>query len=178
MVAMSAMLITPARTGARPRVGLAAAVGAFLLLAGCAAIPMLESPKATVAAVRLDALTGVEARFAVLVDLVNPNDRAIAVDAIDAELTIEAIAVGSARLVGAVQLPPRGETTATLEVRTSWAHALRAFATGARRTRGEANAYAGLRYAVTGSAALDGGRTIPFSRSGEFSVSAGASPRP
>jgi LEA14-like dessication related protein len=131
-----------------------------------------------VAAVRLDALTGAEARFAVLVDLVNPNARAIAVHAIDAELTIESIAVGSARLADAVRLPPRGEATAILEVRTSWANALRALATGARRTRGEPNANAGLRYAVTGSAALEGGRTIPFSRSGEFSVSAGASPRP
>ena len=101
------------------------------------AVPSLEAPKATVSAVRLDRLTATEARFAVLVDLVNPNDREIAVDTIEADLAIESIAIGTARLAAPLRLPARGEATATLDVRAAWAEALRAFAAGARRTRGE-----------------------------------------
>ena len=69
----------------RGRVRIAATLGA-VLLAGCTAVPQLAAPKATVVAVRLDRVTATEARFAVLVDLANPNDREIAVDAIEAEI--------------------------------------------------------------------------------------------
>jgi LEA14-like dessication related protein len=172
------MSCTSASTSDRlRRAGLAAAAGAAMFLAACTAVPSLQAPKASVAAVRLDRLTGIEARFAVLVDLVNPNDREIAVDAIEADLTIESIAVGTARLASPLRLPALGEATATLDVRAAWAEALRAFATGARRTRVEGGT-AALRYAVTGFATLAGGGTIPFSRTGEFVVPAGTTPRP
>ena len=152
-------------------------VGA-VLLAGCSAVPQLAAPKATVAAVRLDRVTGTEARFAVLVDLVNPNDREIAVDAIEADLSIESIAVGKTRLASPLRLPAHGTAQATLEVRATWAEALRAVATAARRARTEGSATTGMRYAVAGQATLTGGGTIPFSRSGEFALPAGAPPRP
>jgi LEA14-like dessication related protein len=172
------MSCTSASTSDRlRRVGLSAAAGAALLLAACTAVPSLQAPKATVAAVRFDRLTGIEARFAVLVDLVNPNDREIAIDTIEADLSIESIPVGTARLATPLRLPAQGEATATLDVRAAWAEALRAFATGARRTRIEGGTPA-LRYAVTGFATLTGGGTIPFSRPGQFVVPAAPTPRP
>ena len=159
------------------RASVVAAASAALFLSACSAVPSLQAPKATVAAVRFDRVTGIEARFAVLVDLVNPNDREIAIDSIEADLTIESVAVGTARLASPLRLPALGEATATLDVRAAWAEALRAFATGARRTRGEGGTPA-LRYAVSGFATLAGGGTIPFSRAGEFVVPAGTTPRP
>jgi LEA14-like dessication related protein len=148
-----------------------------MLAAACTAVPNLQAPKATVAAVRFDGLAGIEARFAVIVEVVNPNDREIAIEAIEADLTIESIPVGVARLATPLRLPALGRATGTLEVRAAWTEALRAFAAGARRIRGEGGT-PGLRYAVTGVATLTGGGTIPFSRTGEFNVPAGTTPRP
>jgi Late embryogenesis abundant protein len=137
-----------------------------ILLAGCAAVPRIDAPRIAVVGVRFDGFDGMEARFALLVDLTNAGERELAVDAIAANLTIETVDVGTARLGAPVRVPPRGETPAVLEVRAAWAAALRAAALAARHAR-ETGA-SGARYAVTGTATLPGGGTVPFSRSGEF----------
>ncbi len=49
-----------------------------------------------------------------MVKLANPNDREIAVDAVDAELRLEDMAVGTAALAAPVRVPPRGEVTASV----------------------------------------------------------------
>ena len=55
--------------------------------------------------VRVDRMTNADAQFTVVLNLVNPNEQAIAVDAIDAELRIEDIAIGTAHLAEPVRLP-------------------------------------------------------------------------
>lgn len=145
-------------------------VVAATLLAACATTPRLEAPKVSVDRVRIDRMTNTDAQFTVVLNLVNPNARAIAVEAIDADLRIEDIAIGTAHLSEPVRLPAHGDATASLSVRTGWAATLRAAAEIARRAE-SGNAPATIRYAVSGVATLDAGRTIPFSRAGEFAWS-------
>ncbi len=158
------MSCTSASTSSRRQA--LAALAAGLLLAGCAAMPRLDAPKVTVTGVRFDGFDGMEGRFAVLIDLANTGERELAVNAITANLTVETVDVGMARLAEPVRVPPGGDTPAVLEVRAAWAAVLRAAALAARRAR-ETGA-SGVRYAVTGTVTLPGGGTVPFSRSGEF----------
>jgi len=147
-----------------------------LALAACSSMPRLESPKVAVDRVRIDRMTGTDAQFTVFVNLANPNDREIAVDAIDADVRIEDIAVGTAHLALPLRLPARGEASAALSAHAEWSAALRAAGEIARRAETRSGAAATVRYAVSGVATLDGGRTIPFSRSGEFAWSRGNAP--
>jgi hypothetical protein len=78
-----------------------------------------------------------------------------------------------------VRLPARGETTASLAAHADLAASLRATAEIARRLAELApDARPGVRYAVSGVATLDGGSSVPFSRSGEFSLALGAPDAP
>ena len=141
---------------------------ASLAVAACTTMARLESPKVTVERVRIDRMTAADTQFTVVVGLLNPNDREIAVDAIDADLRIEDIAVGTAHLAAPVRLPAGGEALAELGTRAGWAAALRAAGEAARRAEAQRGAQPTVRYAVSGTVTLDGGRTIPFSRAGEF----------
>jgi LEA14-like dessication related protein len=139
-----------------------------LLLGGCTTIPRLAAPQVAVSAVRVDRMSAGQAEFTIMLALVNRNDVAVAVDAIDAEVTIENVAVGTAQLAQPVQLPARGEATAAITARGGLAPALRAAAEVARRAQAEGGTLSGVRYRVTGTAVVDGGRIIPFARSGEI----------
>lgn len=140
----------------------------LLAVAACATVPRLEAPKVSVERVRIDRMTAADAQFTVVVGLLNPNEREIAVDAIDADLRIEDIAVGTAHLAVPVRLPAGGAATAELVTTAGWAAALRAAGEVARRAEMQRPTAPTVRYAVSGTATLDGGRTIPFSRAGEF----------
>ena len=139
-------------------------------LVSCATAPRLVSPRVTVNAVQVGRFTASEANFTVALDLANPNDRDIDVDAIDAALTIEDVPVGDATLAAPLKLPALGATSATLKARAGLGAVLRIGAEIARRVdaqRGTGGTVP-VRYAVSGTAVLAGGLTIPFSRQGEF----------
>jgi len=142
----------------------------MLVLGACATLPRLEPPKVVAAELRIDRLTGVDAQFTVTLTLANPNDRDINVNAIDAAVRVEDVAVGTAQLVAPIRLAARGEAPVPLTVRAGLADALRAAAAVARRA--EAGGPATARYAVTGTAVLDGGLSLPFTRSGEIALPA------
>lgn len=144
---------------------------ALLAVAGCASM-RLEAPRLAVARVEVDRLSPTDARFSVFVAVSNPNDRAIAVEAIDANLRIEDVVIGTAHLAEPVQLPPKGEVTARLLARGDLASSLRAAAQVASRAQVEGDAFAGIRYTVDGTAAIDGGSIYPFSRRGEIAWNA------
>ena len=141
-----------------------------LALGACATVPRLESPKVVGAELRIDRLTGVDAQFTVTLTLANPNDRDINVNAIDAAVSIEDVAVGTAQLVAPIRLAARGEAPVALTVRAGLADALRAASAVVRRA--EASGPSTARYVVAGTAVLDGGLTLPFSRSGEYPLPA------
>jgi LEA14-like dessication related protein len=154
----------------------AAVFACLAALAACAGAPRLEAPRVSVESVRVDRMTGAEAIFAVTLNLANPNARDIAVDAIDARLSIEDVPVGGATLKSPLRLPGNGEATATLQARAGLAAVLLVAAEIAQRAqeqRGAAQSTS-VRYAVAGTATLDGGLTIPFSRTGEIRIASPA----
>lgn len=146
------------------------ALFAALLLAACATTPRLEAPKVSVARVTIDRFSNASASFTVVLTLANPNDREIAVEAAAADLRLENVVVGNARLAAPVRLPPRGETTASLAARTDLPATLQAAAQMMRRLSAQPEAAPAVRYAVSGTATLEGGSVLPFSRSGEFAL--------
>ncbi len=99
-------------------------VGVAVLVA-CADAPRVAAPRIAVETVRLERITGTEATFEVMLNLSNPNAREIAVNAVDANLTIEDVPVGSATLVSPLRLPANGETTAAVQARAGISAVLR-----------------------------------------------------
>ena len=152
----------------------------FALLAGVAVLaacgdgPRLKPPRVAVESVRLERVTGTEATFVVTLNVANPNAREIAVDAIDASVTIEEVPVGIATLRSPLRLPANGEAIATLQARAGLSAVLRVGAEITLRTQEQRQSGGGqptlVRYAVTGTATLEGGLPIPFSRNGEFRI--------
>jgi len=156
----------------RPIVAIAGAA----VLAACADTPRLAPPRVAVESVRLERITGTEARFDVSLNLRNPNAREIAVEAIEANVTIDDVPVGSATLKSPLRLPANGDATAILQARAGLSAVLRVaaeFAQRAQEQKGTGEA-ARARYAVSGTAILEGGWSIPFSRTGEFRIGAAA----
>ncbi len=144
----------------------------LMLMAACGDSSRLAAPRVTVDSVRLDRVTGTDATFVVILNVSNPNAREIAVDAIDASVTIENVPVGTANLQSPLRLPANGDATATLQARAGISAVLRVGAEIGQRAQeqkgtGQATQ---VRYAVTGTATLEGGVPIPFSRSGEFRI--------
>jgi len=145
---------------------------AAALLASCAAGPRLVAPRVAVDSVRLDRIAGGEARFDVMLRLTNPNPRELAVEAIDASVTIDDVPVGTATLKEPLRLPANGDATATLQARAGLAAVLRLAADFAQRAQEQKQTGQPtlVRYSVSGNATIEGGYAIPFSRSGEFRV--------
>ena len=159
-------------TGAR-----AAIVAATLAVTACATFgPRLAAPTVTVNEVVLERLEGLEARFVAGVTLANPNPRELAVDALDATLSIEGEPVATAALAAPVTLPATGSADARVIARTGVDAILRAVAAAMRRlgTAGApSTASPSLRYTIEGTARMAGGLSAPFRRSGEL----GSQPR-
>jgi LEA14-like dessication related protein len=142
-----------------------AALVVVLGVAACASMARIEAPKISVTSVELARLDGPDAYFDVTVQLQNPNQREMAVDALDVSLAIEGERVAQAALTSPVRLPARGDATATLSARTGMDAVLRAAAAAMRR--GAALSTPTLRYMIEGEA-LIGTSHYPFSRSGEL----------
>jgi LEA14-like dessication related protein len=140
--------------------------------ASCAMLgPRIAPPTVTVNAVVLDRLEGLEARFVASVTLANPNPREVAVESLDATLSIEGESVATATLAAPVTLPASGSADTEVVARTGVDAILRAVGAAMRRL-GTANAPSSgspsLHYAIEGSARLGGGLRVPFRRTGEL----------
>ena len=148
-----------------------------VLLAACTTTGSLQPPTVTVSDVTIDYFTAADAKFTVQVKLANPNWREIAVDGMTAELRIENVPIGTANLAAPVRLPARGEATASVVAAADLVSSLRASAEIARRLSTDRQATPAVRYAVSGSARLEGGVVVPFSRAGEFKLAVTAPAR-
>ena len=149
------------------------AILACLALGACATTGRLEPPTVRITDITMDAFTSADAKFTLQVTLANPNFREVAVDALAAELRIENVPVGTARLAAPLRLPARGEATASIVASADLISSLRASAEIARRLDREKSAPPGVRYAVAGTVDLEGGIVVPFSRAGEFRLPVG-----
>ena len=139
-------------------------------MVACADAPRIAAPRVMVDSVRMERITATEATFQVTLNLVNPNAREIAVSAVDANLLIEGVPIGNATLVAPLRMPANGEATATLQARAGISAVLRVAAEMSQRAQEQKASGQGtrIRYAVSGTATLDGGVPVPFSRSGDF----------
>ncbi len=150
---------------------------AAVALAGCATTGPLEPPTITVTDVTIEYFTAPDSRFTVQIKVANPNFRELAVDGVSAELRLENLPVGTATLAAPLRVPPRGEVTASVVATADLIASLQASAAIARRLSQEKLPAPAVRYAVVGTVTLDGGRTIPFTRSGEFRLAVTAPTR-
>ena len=152
---------------------------AVLVVAACANFgPRVDPPKVNVVDVRLDRLEGADAWFVASVTLDNPNDREIAVEALDATLAIEGEVVATAGLTAPVTLPAKGTGSAEIAARTGVDAILRAVGNAMRRI-GSGTAPGNspsLHYALEGQAKLANGLQVPFRRTGELGTKPARSP--
>ena len=143
-----------------------------LVLSSCATFgPRVAPPTVTVNDVALESLDGLQARFVAGVTLANPNDREIAVDGLDATLSIEGEPVATANLVAPVTLPANGNADAQIVARTGMDAILRAVAATMRRLGTPGAPFTtspALHYVIEGNAHFAGGLRVPFRRSGEL----------
>jgi LEA14-like dessication related protein len=143
-------------------------VGAALLLCACAALgPRITPPGIAVLDVRLDRIEGTEAWFVATAELTNPNADPLAVDTLDATLSIEGEVVSTAALAAPARIPPGGSARADIVARTGVDAILRAVASAMRRPASGAGLSPNLHYVLEGSARLANGFSVPFRRSGE-----------
>jgi len=134
-------------------------------------------PTLTIDDVRLDRVESLNAVFVAGATLTNPNARELAVDALDATLTIEGEKVASAMLAAPVVLPANGQAHAEIVARTGIDAVLRAVASAMTRPSGSGTRPSpSLRYELAGEAKLASGLRVPFRRSGEVASQPRARP--
>ena len=144
---------------------------ALIVLAGCAALPPRSPPRVDVVGVQLDRVEGPDAFFTVVLRLANDGDADLVVRALTGRLAIEGENVAEATLASApVRIAAHGNARAELSSRTGMDQVLRAIAAAMRRgaTLTPPGARPTLRYAIEGTAVLDGGYRLPFAHSGEI----------
>jgi hypothetical protein len=114
--------------------------------------------------------------FGVTLQLANDGADDIVIDALQGVLAIEGEGVAQAALDSPpVRVPAHGSARARMLAHTGMDAMLRAVAAAMRRgaTLVAPGARPTLRYAIDGSATLDGGYRLPFSRSGELGEAPG-----
>jgi hypothetical protein len=142
-----------------------------VLLAACAGLQPGIPPRIDVVGVRLDRVVGPDAYFTVSVQLTNDSADDIVIDALQGALAIEGENVAQAALaVPNVRIPAHGTARAEMTSHTGMDAVLRAVAAAMRRgaTIVAPGAHPALRYSIDGSAVLNGGYRLPFSRKGEI----------
>jgi LEA14-like dessication related protein len=139
------------------------ALAALALAAGCAEVVTRPvPPRVTLDTVRVARVTGSEARFRLKLVVHNPNPYDLAVSAFDAQLAVEGTPLLTGALADPAVLVAKGDTPIEVEARASLSAVVGALD---RLTRERV-----VRYEVTGSATVQNGWRLPFSRTGELPV--------
>jgi LEA14-like dessication related protein len=158
-----------------PRVGLTTALGLALLAVACASVaPKIDAPQVSLEAVRVTRIVASKAEISVRLRLVNPNASELVVNELNYEITLDGRQAASGRTTRVDPLPPGGEGTVELGGRVDVA----AVATAMMALGSELP----VAYTLKGTAALQNGVSLSFSRKGEIAVSrfdpaAGSRPR-
>ncbi len=135
---------------------------AITLVAGAACAAAFVSPSITLERLRIERLSGRDANVAVTLSIENPNDREVALDAVEMNLELADMKIGTASLAAPVVLASHARTSATFRAAAS-PDALAA-AIAASLDRGQVD------YAVAGIAQVDGGM-VPFAQRGRKKLS-------
>ena len=140
-------------------------------LAACASLPPRNPPRVDVVGVALERVEGPQAFFGITLQLTNDGDSDIVIDALQGTLAIEGENVAQAALASPpVRIPAHGTARAEMVSHTGMDAVLRAVAAAMRRgaTILTPGARPALHYSINGSAVLNGGYRLPFSRTGEI----------
>jgi LEA14-like dessication related protein len=126
---MTAVIARPmaAVTVLRKTVWMAACMSAAL--SGCSALlPKLQPPQLSLNSIAFRSGSLQRQQFEVSVHVVNPNDRAVAIDQIEVHVQLNGAAFADGTSATAFTLPPSAATDISLEVTTEIANALVALA--------------------------------------------------
>jgi LEA14-like dessication related protein len=137
----------------------------LLLLGTAACAPKFERPNLTVAGIELQSGSFLQQNFLVKFHIQNPNDRALPVSGLHAELNVGGERIASGVSNRAFVVPPFGETDFDMNITANMALAVLKLA----------NTHAdSIDYEVTGAASLDLPfvRNLPFRQNGSFSLKA------
>jgi LEA14-like dessication related protein len=137
---------------------------AVAALTACAAMPGQDPLKVTLAGVEPLTGEGMEARFAVKLRVVNPNDGAVDFDGVALELFVRGMSLGSGVSDAKGTIPRFGETVLTVPVTVSAIAMLRQAMSFASGDRGK------VTYSVNGKLGGAGFGGMRFSTQGEFDL--------
>jgi LEA14-like dessication related protein len=134
----------------------------LLCVAGCT--PKFERPNLTVSSIELKGGNLLQQNFLVKFQVQNPNDRALPVSGLHAELNVAGQRIASGVSNRAFVVPPRGESEFDMTITANMALALLQLANQHADT---------IDYEVTGAASLDLPflHDLPFHQTGSFSLS-------
>ena len=152
-----------------------AALGAVLLAAACASVALkVDAPQVSLEAVRVTRIVDSKAEISVRLRLLNPNAAELVINELAYEITLDGRQAASGRTQRVDRLPPGGEGKVELSGRVDvGAVATAMMALGSQLP---------VQYTLTGTAAVQNGLSLSFSRKGEIAVSkfdpaAGSRPR-
>ncbi len=133
----------------------------LLLLGTAACAPKFERPNLTVVGIEMQSGNFLQQNFLVKFQIQNPNDRALPVSGLHAELNVGGERIASGVSNRAFVVPPLGQTDFDMNISANMALALLKLV----------NAHAdSIDYEVTGAASLDLPflRNLPFQQNGSF----------
>jgi len=139
----------------------------MLAVAGCSLVaPKFERPQISVASIQLLGGNLLSQKFLVKFDIQNPNDRAVPVTSLHAEINVAGARVASGMSNAAFVVPPHGSTQFDMTITANVAAAL-LHLSQARDTNSSS-----IDYEMTGGASIDLPffRDLPFHQSGSFSL--------
>jgi LEA14-like dessication related protein len=137
---------------------------ASLLLAACASVaPKIETPEVTLESVRVVRIVDNRAEISVGLRLYNPNDMALAVKAVDYDVTLDGRPAMNGHTVRVEPLPARGEGKVEVTGRVDvGAVATALMALGSQIP---------VPYTLKGTLTMEGWAPIAFSHSGKIPLS-------
>ncbi|MGH8802818.1 MAG: LEA type 2 family protein [Casimicrobiaceae bacterium] len=140
-----------------------------MMVTACASFPLAHPPHVDVVGVNLDRVIGPDAYFSVAVSVSNPGEREIVIDALDATLSIEGQKIAQAELKAPVRVPAHGSGTAEMTAHAGMDAVLLAVAKAMQlgMRGGPTRVVPSLHYAIDGRARVNGGGSVPFSKSGD-----------
>lgn len=152
-----------------------AELGVVLVAAACASIaPRIDAPQVSLEAVRVTRIVESKAEISVRLRLLNPNAAELVINELAYEITLDGRQAASGRTQRVDRLPPGGEGKVDLSGRVDvGAVATAMMALGSQLP---------VQYTVSGTATVQNGLLLSFSRKGEIAVSkfdpaAGSRPR-